>query len=45
MFRQISGSNPPRWPDPAHPQQAHPDFLLDDLDPVRPGHWSWAPPT
>jgi hypothetical protein len=32
MFQQISGSNPPRWPDPAHPQQAHPDLLLDDLD-------------
>ena len=45
IFQQISGYNPPRWPDPAHPQQAHPDFLIDDLDPVRPGHWSWAPPT
>jgi predicted enzyme related to lactoylglutathione lyase len=32
MFQQISGYNPPRWPDPAHPQQAHLDFQTDDLD-------------
>lgn len=32
MFQQISNYNPPRWPDPAHPQQAHLDILMDDLD-------------
>jgi hypothetical protein len=25
LFQQVSGYNPPRWPDPAHPQQAHLD--------------------
>src|SRR5690606_4065069 len=23
---------PPRWPDPAHPQQAHLDFVVDDIE-------------
>ncbi len=32
MFQQIEGYNPPRWPDPAHPQQAHLDLLVEDLD-------------
>jgi catechol 2,3-dioxygenase-like lactoylglutathione lyase family enzyme len=32
MFQQIGGYNPPRWPDPAHPQQAHLDVIVDDLD-------------
>ncbi|TDV48849.1 VOC family protein [Actinophytocola oryzae] len=32
MFQQISGYNPPRWPDPAHPQQAHLDLTVADLD-------------
>ncbi len=32
MFQQISGYNPPRWPDPAYPQQAHLDLIVDDLD-------------
>jgi catechol 2,3-dioxygenase-like lactoylglutathione lyase family enzyme len=32
MFQQISGYTAPRWPDPAHPQQAHLDVLVDDLD-------------
>jgi predicted enzyme related to lactoylglutathione lyase len=31
MFQQISGYNPPRWPDPAHPQQAHLDIIVEDL--------------
>jgi hypothetical protein len=31
-FREVSGYNPPRWPDPAYPQQAHLDLLVDDLD-------------
>jgi catechol 2,3-dioxygenase-like lactoylglutathione lyase family enzyme len=32
MFQQVSDYNPPQWPDPAHPQQAHLDILVDDLD-------------
>jgi catechol-2,3-dioxygenase len=32
MFQQISGYNPPQWPDPAHPQQAHLDILVEDLE-------------
>jgi catechol 2,3-dioxygenase-like lactoylglutathione lyase family enzyme len=32
MFQQIGEYNPPRWPDPEYPQQAHLDLLVDDLD-------------
>lgn len=32
MFQQISDYTPPRWPDPAHPQQAHLDLVVADLD-------------
>jgi len=32
MFQQVNDYNPPRWPDPAHPQQAHLDILVGDLD-------------
>jgi len=32
LFQQVSDYNPPRWPDPAHPQQAHLDLLVEDLD-------------
>jgi len=32
MVQQISGYNPPQWPDPARPQQAHLDIMVDDLD-------------
>ncbi len=32
MVQQISGYRAPRWPDPAEPQQAHLDILVDDLD-------------
>jgi catechol-2,3-dioxygenase len=32
MFQPVSGYNAPRWPDPAYPQQAHLDILVDDLD-------------
>jgi hypothetical protein len=32
MFHQVTGYNPPRWPDPAYPQQAHLDIIVDDLD-------------
>ena len=31
MVQQISGYNPPQWPDPARPQQAHLDIMVDDL--------------
>jgi catechol-2,3-dioxygenase len=32
MFQQVSEYTPPRWPDPAHPQQGHLDLIVDDLD-------------
>lgn len=32
MFQLIEGYSPPRWPDPAHPQQAHLDLVVADLD-------------
>lgn len=32
MFQQVKGYNAPRWPDPAFPQQAHLDIIVDDLD-------------
>ena len=32
MFQQVSDYNPPQWPDPTRPQQAHLDILVDDLD-------------
>jgi catechol 2,3-dioxygenase-like lactoylglutathione lyase family enzyme len=32
MFQQVSEYTPPRWPDPAHPQQMHLDIMVDDLD-------------
>jgi catechol 2,3-dioxygenase-like lactoylglutathione lyase family enzyme len=32
LFQQVDGYRPPRWPDPAHPQQAHLDLVVDDLD-------------
>lgn len=32
MFQQVTGYTPPRWADPAHPQQGHLDILVDDLD-------------
>lgn len=32
MFQQVAEYTPPRWPDPAAPQQAHLDILVDDLD-------------
>ena len=30
------GHIPPRWPDPAYPQQAHLDVMVDDLDAAEP---------
>jgi hypothetical protein len=32
MFQQVAEFTPPRWPDPAAPQQAHLDILVDDID-------------
>jgi catechol-2,3-dioxygenase len=32
LFQQVTGYNPPQWPDPAYPQQAHLDIIVDDLD-------------
>jgi len=33
MFQQIGADyRPPRWPDPAHPQQAHLDLAVRDMD-------------
>jgi predicted enzyme related to lactoylglutathione lyase len=32
MFQQIGDYTPPRWPDPAYPQQAHLDLAVEDLD-------------
>ena len=32
MFQQVGDYAPPRWPDPAYPQQAHLDLLVRDLD-------------
>jgi catechol 2,3-dioxygenase-like lactoylglutathione lyase family enzyme len=32
MFQQVSDYSPPQWPDPEHPQQAHLDLYVDDLD-------------
>lgn len=32
MFQQVSEYTRPQWPDPAHPQQAHLDIIVEDLD-------------
>ncbi|MCT2584459.1 VOC family protein [Actinophytocola gossypii] len=32
LFQQVAEYTPPRWPDPAAPQQAHLDIQVDDLD-------------
>ncbi len=32
MFQQVSDYNPPDWPDPMRPQQAHLDIAVHDLD-------------
>jgi predicted enzyme related to lactoylglutathione lyase len=32
MFQQVRTYTPPAWPDPARPQQAHLDIVVDDLD-------------
>ncbi|MGE7383980.1 VOC family protein [Streptomyces sp. NPDC004126] len=30
-FQQVTDHRPPKWPDPAHPQQAHLDLAVADL--------------
>jgi catechol-2,3-dioxygenase len=32
LFQRVADYTPPRWPDPAHPQQYHLDVIVDDLD-------------
>jgi catechol 2,3-dioxygenase-like lactoylglutathione lyase family enzyme len=32
MFQQVAEYSRPQWPDPAHPQQAHLDIMVDNLD-------------
>ena len=32
MFQQVSTYQAPRWPDPAYPQQAHLDVVVEDRD-------------
>ncbi len=32
FFQPVAGYRAPRWPDPAHPQQAHLDVQVEDLD-------------
>jgi catechol-2,3-dioxygenase len=32
LFQQVERYVPPRWPDPAHPQQFHLDVTVDDVD-------------
>lgn len=32
MFQQVSDYRAPQWPDPTHPQHAHLDIQVDDLD-------------
>jgi predicted enzyme related to lactoylglutathione lyase len=32
FFQPVGDYKPPRWPDPAHPQQAHLNVRVDDLD-------------
>jgi catechol-2,3-dioxygenase len=32
LFQQVETYSPPRWPDPAYPQQVHLDVLVDDIE-------------
>jgi predicted enzyme related to lactoylglutathione lyase len=34
LFQQIASYQPPRWPDPAYPQQFHLDVIVDDVEPA-----------
>jgi catechol 2,3-dioxygenase-like lactoylglutathione lyase family enzyme len=31
-FQRVEGHRPPKWPDPAYPQQFHLDLSVEDLD-------------
>jgi len=35
-FQQVDDYHPPRWPDPAYPQQFHIDVLVDDIETTEP---------
>ncbi|MFC0526967.1 VOC family protein [Phytohabitans kaempferiae] len=35
-FQEAPEYVPPRWPDPAHPQQFHLDITVDDIDVAEP---------
>lgn len=35
-FQHAPDHEPPRWPDPAHPQQFHLDIEVDDIDEAEP---------
>lgn len=32
LFQQVEDYRPPRWPDPAHPQQVHLDVRVDEVE-------------
>jgi hypothetical protein len=32
LFQQVESYTPPRWPDPAYPQQIHLDVQVTDVD-------------
>jgi catechol-2,3-dioxygenase len=36
LFQQVPAYAPPRWPDPAYPQQFHLDVQVDDVDAAEP---------
>ncbi|MEU8004855.1 VOC family protein [Catellatospora sp. NPDC049111] len=35
-FQRVADFTPPRWPDPAHPQQMHLDVRVDDIEQAEP---------
>src|SRR5574342_119208 len=32
LFQQVEAYTPPRWPDPAHPQQVHLDIMVEEIE-------------
>ena len=42
-FQRVADYHPPRWPDPAQPQQLHFDVMVDDVAAAGPRCWRWAP--
>jgi hypothetical protein len=36
LFQQVEPYTPPRWPDPAYPQQVHLDVRVTDIDAAEP---------